>query len=132
MKRKDVHLHLDPPNILIHGKGAKTREVVLSKRAEGALTRWFDESGHLPHPSVLVGNSTDRVVDILRRLCVKAGVPWEKRKVHGLRRTAGTHAYTETKDLLDTRDFLGHSQASTTEVYIHYAKAQEKDRNRDW
>lgn len=39
LKRKDVHLHLDPPYVLIHGKGAKTREVVLSKRAEGALTR---------------------------------------------------------------------------------------------
>lgn len=132
LKRRDVHLHLDPPTILIQGKGAKTREVVLSKRAEAALARWLDETAHLPHPNVLVGNSTDRVVDILRRLCLKAGVSWEKRKVHGLRRTAGTRAYTETKDLLDTRDFLGHAQASTTEVYIHYVKAQEKARNRDW
>ncbi|THF69208.1 integrase [Deinococcus sp. Arct2-2] len=132
LKKQDVHLYADPPTVLVYGKGAKTREVVLSTRAEAALIRWLDQVAHLPHPYVLIANSTDRVQDIVRRLCAKTGVAWTKRKVHGLRRTAGTRAYTESKDLLDTRDFLGHSQASTTEVYIHYARAQEKAVNRDW
>ncbi|WP_194165354.1 tyrosine-type recombinase/integrase [Deinococcus terrestris] len=132
LRRKDVHLHLDPPTVLVQGKGAKTREVVLSRRAEAALRGWLDQTAHLPHPLVLIANSTDRVQDIVRRMCARAGVPWEKRKVHGLRRTAGTRAYTESRDLLDTRDFLGHSQAATTEVYIHYARAQDKAVNRDW
>lgn len=132
LRRRDVHLHSDPPTVLVHGKGAKTREVVLSRRAEEALERWMTSVAGLPHPFVLIANSTDRVQDIVKRLCTLAGVPWEKRKVHGLRRTAGTRAYTESKDLLDTRDFLGHSQASTTEVYIHYARAQDKAVNRDW
>lgn len=132
LRKRDVSLHTDPPTVLVHGKGARTREVVLSRRAEEALRRWLDQVAGLPHPLVLLANSTDRIQDIVKRLCSKTGVPWEKRKVHGLRRTAGTRAYTETRDLLETRDFLGHSQASTTEVYIHYAKAQARAVNRDW
>lgn len=83
-------------------------------------------------PAVLAAGSVDRIEAVLRRLCARAGVEYDKRVVHGLRRTAGTRMYEETKDLLEPRDFLGHRNAVTTEVYVQYSRNRKKPANRDW
>lgn len=131
LQRRDVYLNERPPFVRVVGKGARTREVPLSNRAEGAMRRWLDMTPRWG-PAVLGSSSVDWAEKTLQRLCARAGIEYARRTVHGLRRTAGTRMYEETRDLLETRDFLGHSSATTTEVYVMYARDRKKPANRDW
>ncbi|MFC3833459.1 tyrosine-type recombinase/integrase [Deinococcus rufus] len=131
LQRVNVQLDADPPAVLVLGKGAKTRLVPFSGRAERAMRRWLEMTPRWG-PGVMAAGSVERIEDVVRRLCVRSGVPYDKRVVHGLRRTAGTRMYEETKDLLETRDFLGHKSSVTTEVYVQYSRAKKKPANRDW
>lgn len=131
LRRTRVHLDAQPPTVIVDGKGGRVREVVLSRRAEAALRRWVAMTPGI-REFVLSGTSVNRIENLVRRLCERAGVPYEGRAVHGLRRTAGTRAYVESQDLIGTRDFLGHTSTVTTEIYVMYARDQEKAVNRDW
>ncbi|MBZ9752971.1 site-specific integrase [Deinococcus sp. HMF7604] len=131
LQRSHLHLAEEPPMVYVIGKGAKTREVPLSRRTEAALRRWLDMTPGWG-PALLGATSVGWAELTLQRLCKAAGVEYTKRTVHGLRRTAGTRLYEETLDLLETRDFLGHSSAQTTEVYVQYARNKKKPTNRDW
>ncbi|WP_198170800.1 tyrosine-type recombinase/integrase [Deinococcus arboris] len=131
LQRQQFRLNEEPPVVTVVGKGAKTREVGLSRRAEKAVHRWLEMTPRWG-PALFGATSTDWVQDTLRRLCEAAGIEHTGRAVHGLRRTAGTRLYEETKDLLETRDFLGHRNANTTEVYVAYAAQRKKPANRDW
>ncbi|MVN88330.1 tyrosine-type recombinase/integrase [Deinococcus sp. HMF7620] len=131
LQRSHLHMTEEPPTVYVLGKGAKTREVPLSRRTEAALRRWLDMTPGWG-PALLGATSPDWAEYTMKRLCKQAGVEYAKRTVHGLRRTAGTRLYEETLDLLETRDFLGHSSAQTTEVYVQYARNKKKPTNRDW
>lgn len=131
LRRDDVHLHEDPPSVLVRGKGAKTRVVPLSRRAEDALRHWLTLTPSWG-PYVLTATSVGRIEYVMKKLCREAGVPYDRRVVHGLRRTAGTRLYAQTKDLLEVRDFLGHSSVTATEVYVQYERERRKPSNRDW
>lgn len=50
----------------------------------------------------------------------------EGRGIHTLRHYAGTEFYSEHRDLVATRDFLGHSTAAVTETYAHAVEMREK------
>lgn len=131
LQRSQVLLLEDPPVVRVVGKGARTREVPLSRRAEAAVRRWLDMTPGWG-PGVFSAGSVDWAEKVMLRLCKKAGVEYSRRVVHGLRRTAGTRMYEATQDLLETRDFLGHSSATTTEVYVQYARHRKRPVNRDW
>ncbi|MBZ9753215.1 site-specific integrase [Deinococcus sp. HMF7604] len=131
LQRAHLHLAEQPPVIFVLGKGAKTREVALSRRAEAALRRWLDMTPGWG-PALLGATSVKWAETTMQRLCKAAGIEYAGRTVHGLRRTAGTRLYEETLDLLGTRDFLGHSSTAPTEVYVQYARDKKKPANRDW
>lgn len=131
LTRSGVILNEDPPVLRFIGKGDKPREVALSLRAEQAVARWIRMTPQLG-PWLLSFRTIHSVEQRVKRCCELAGVPYEERSVHGLRRTAGTRMYQQTQDLLETRDFLGHASAVATEVYVRYAENQKKPRNRDW
>ena len=99
------------------------------KAAEAALRRWL---GMTPTfgPAVLPAGSNSYLETLMQGLCARAGVKYLG--VHALRRQAGTRMYEVTGDLLETRDFLGHSTAETTEVYVEYVKRRKVPANRDW
>jgi integrase/recombinase XerD len=46
-------------------------------------------------------------------------VTWEKVSPHTLRHTAGTDLFRETKNLPLVQKALGHSNISTTMIYVH-------------
>lgn len=131
VQRSGLFLDEDAPYIRFVGKGDKVREVALSRRAEQAVRDWLAYSPSFG-PSLLFYTSVVYLEKLMRALCAKAGVPYLGRSVHGLRRTAGTRMYEETRDLLETRDFLGHSSSVTTEVYVKYALDRRRPKNRDW
>jgi integrase/recombinase XerD len=50
----------------------------------------------------------------------KAGIQeWDKVSPHTLRHTAGTDLFRETKNLPLVQKALGHSNISTTMIYVH-------------
>ena len=44
-----------------------------------------------------------------------------------MRHTAATLIYRQTKDLLILKEFLGHAQLSTTEIYTHVVNDEVKE-----
>lgn len=129
--RKDIHLDAEQPYLVVTGKREKRQEVPLSKRAGMALQKWMLMTpGYAPY--ILTFRTRRSVEDRLIACCERAGVRYEGRHVHGLRHTAGTRVYKETKDVLAVRDHLRHANILTSETYVNYARMDEKAVNRDW
>jgi len=131
LKRIDVHLGVERPYLVVTGKRQKRQEVPISRSAETALKRWLDMTPSFG-PYVLSLRTRKGISDQLRGLCERAGVRYDGRHVHGLRHTAGTEVYRDTRDLLEVRDHLRHASMETSSIYVNHARAQEKAVNRDW
>src|SRR5690606_30460548 len=64
---------------------------------------------------------------ILKKLLKKIKIPEErirKISIHSLRHSIATHLLENGMELEKVRDFLGHSQLETTEIYTHINKNQ--------
>ncbi|OOV11799.1 site-specific integrase [Deinococcus sp. LM3] len=129
--RADVHLGGDRPYLVVTGKRQKRQEVPLSRRAEAALEHWIRMTPTYRTYVITVRNRK-AISERLQRLCERAGVRYDDRQVHGLRHTAGTRVYKETRDVLSVRDHLRHASITTSETYVNYAREGEKALNRDW
>lgn len=109
---------MEGPRLLVHGKGRKLRIIPitaqLAKRiAAGAAghTPGAPTTGYL-FPGQAEGHLSPRWVG---RLCsrVMPGV-WT---MHSLRHRTATRAHKLTRDIIATRDLLGHASIATTEMY---------------
>lgn len=84
------------------GKGGKLARVVLSERLAAALERLRLEppqSHRRRGGEYVLPWSANRIRERFRDLCERAGVMYEGRDVHGLRHSAATRLYQQTKDL---------------------------------
>jgi integrase len=109
------------------GKGGKKRTIDCSARLLEALSALSRESESI----TIIPYRTDTWARArLKRLCVQAGVPY--RAVHSLRHYCGTRWYRETGKLELAQRALGHSNISTTQVYVHMANDELKNRVADW
>ncbi len=129
---KDVHLEGDRPFLTVLGKGAKTRDVDVSDSLRAALLKWRALLGAHAKARVLPYGHRAQAVNVLRALCARAGVTYERRHVHGLRHSSGTRLYRDTRDLLEVREHLGHASVTSTEVYVEYARQDKRSKVRDW
>ncbi len=128
----DLHLGSDPPFITVRGKGGKVQDVEASDPLVAVLQRWRTTLGKAAGLRVLPSWSRRTVLNQLEALCARAGVEWDRRHVHGLRHTAGTKLYEDTRDLLEVREHLRHASVSSTEIYVEYAKQRRKSKVRNW
>ena len=67
------------------------------------------------------------VEDICRQAYKLMELSEYKYTTHTLRHTAATLIYRQTKDLLVLKEFLGHAQLSTTEIYTHVVNDEVKE-----
>ncbi|MEM3846060.1 MAG: tyrosine-type recombinase/integrase [Candidatus Parvarchaeota archaeon] len=72
--------------------------------------------------------SIRRIVDTYLK---KIGVKRVGLSAHALRHTAATYAYNETKDINQVQKFLGHTNPSTTSIYVHTLKQNNPLENFD-
>lgn len=133
----DIHLQ-NPAVICLHGKGGKTRHVPIMKQTFSLLSAYLEENKLLSverqlHPVFF---------NIQKKKLTRSGVTYILNKYtkmidvtangkgvtpHVLRHTKAMHLLQSDVNLIFIRDFLGHSDVTTTEVYAR-ADAEMKRR----
>ena len=129
-------------NAIIHGKGAKEREVLFGEPAMQALERYL-EAGRpalTPDPSPKPGRgetalflnrfggrlTARSVQSLIKKHAVAAGIAVEVHP-HLLRHSFATHLLDGGADLRIVQDLLGHSSANTTQIYTHVSQARQAE-----
>ena len=120
-------LSLQPPSVLVHGKGRKERVLPLWKETAAALRAWLAVRGEPPVPEVFVnarGRQLSRwgVAYILEKHVKAASKQCpallaKRVSPHVLRHTCAMTVLRATKDIRKVSLWLGHSGMGTTEVY---------------
>jgi site-specific recombinase XerD len=124
-------LYLEPasgslPRLWLHGKGGGQRVVYLSAQPLAALQVWLSIRPMVKDEAVFLNRFGRRLTvtgiqDRLAVYCRAAGV-WIT--CHQLRHTFGRHLTEARVPVTTIQRLLGHSQLSTTEIYLHTCDAQ--------
>lgn len=122
-------LQLDDHDVLIRGKGGKTRTVPLGRKAIDATRQWLDVREQFLRGSpdadtraalflgVRGARITPRVVQLqLDKLASSAGLPVRVHP-HSLRHSFASHMLQSAQDLRAVQEMLGHANISTTQIY---------------
>ena len=121
LKVRDVNLTEGTVRVW-RGKGAKDRTVYLNGYAKEVLQAWLDlrPQGAETLLCTLQGKplSTSYARHLLARLGEKAGIPFRLHP-HTLRHAGASELLCRGFTLADVQRILGHSNVSTTSVYLH-------------
>ncbi len=110
-----------------YGKGDKERTVFMGKRLTKALQEWLQVRGNfLGEDRLFVcrsGNKLDQrnMLRIIERLATKARIEGVRCSPHTLRHTGATLFVRNGGDPFSLQQLLGHSDLSTTMIYVHMA-----------
>ena len=104
------------------GKGNKDRYTILSKIALNILRTYWKEYKPQEYlfPGSIKGNPiTTRTIElVIKDSLKKAGIK-KKGSVHTLRHSFATHLLEDGTDIFYIQKLLGHSNISTTTIYLH-------------
>jgi len=110
--------------LIIKGKGAKARYVILGASAFRALER-YSEAAAIPKTGPIFLNknrrapmSTVAVQQMLKKYLAHAGMD-KTLSPHKLRHSFATHMLERGADLRHVQKLLGHSSLATTQIYTH-------------
>ena len=59
-----------------------------------------------------------------------AGIPAEKRHMHTLKHTCGTHLLQRGESIEDVQDHLGHANVQNTLIYAKFTNQRRAERDR--
>lgn len=136
------HIQRDPkkresilPYFMVRGKGDKDRIVPLHASAVEALQNYLavraqfipshGDSKYLFASNGKKGHLTrQRFGQLLKQLCIDAGVDPERCSPHTLRHSFATHLLEGGADLRVIQELLGHADIGTTQIYTHVSSAR--------
>lgn len=137
VNKEDLYLK---ENLLIvpKGKFSKRRIIPITEKVKKEIEFFLSIEAEVRHPikQHLISNAKgDRMQEwtynsTLKSLLKKIKVSEERIKkisIHSLRHSIATHLLENGMELEKVRDFLGHSQLETTEIYTHINKNQLKN-----
>ena len=126
-------LQLDRAEVLVMGKGARERLLLLGAPAVEAIRAWIDyRRGRgetlRPESPLWIGPSGRplkgrRLRQLIGALAKKAGIEsnvWP----HRFRHAVGTHLHDHGADLRDIQEILGHELIESTQIYTHVSRAR--------
>jgi integrase/recombinase XerD len=132
-KLKGNDINLKEGNLrVVNGKGSKDRDLVIGNRQTLELLREYNKvkpKSDYFFTSIFTskkqGNKIEQISirylqAMIKRYSKKAGIH-KNVSPHTLRHTFATEFYRETKDLETLRMILGHSDISTTQIYVTLA-----------
>ncbi len=120
------------PYFLVKGKGGKERIVPLHAGATEALSSYLtvreqlmpkgrDSRYLFPSRGVEPHLTRQRFGQMLKALCLKAGIDPKRCSPHTLRHSFATHLLEGGADLRVIQELLGHADIATTQIYTHVA-----------
>ena len=116
---------LDSGEVMVTGKGRKTRIVPVGRAALSALSAWLALRPLIARDeqALFVGTRgkriSPRVVQArLRGLALRCGLH-ERVHPHALRHSFASHVLQSSGDLRAVQEMLGHASLSTTQIYTH-------------
>ncbi len=126
--------------LFVHrGKGSISREHNLTTEELHVLKAWLKERGTMPGPlfpgRLGHGIKRGRLDQLIKHYCELAGIAREKAHMHALKHSCGTHLAERGEQADSIQDWLGHREAKSTAVYMHFSRrrrAEAVERNRDW
>ena len=138
LRIEDVRFE-NPPHIRILGKGMKPRTVPILPETAKNLKSYLVETHRLKpecyHMPLFVNRDGEPFTRsgiryILNKYIkmaheVDASIP-KSINPHRIRHTKAMHLYDAVEDLIDVRDFLGHTDIKTTSIYARSSLAKKK------
>ncbi len=120
LKLKDVDLR--NKTIKVFGKGSKARYVPIGAKTYQILKEYIDNIESKNSNDFLItlnGKSLDRfyVYRLVRKLL--SGYELKRKSPHIFRHSSATHMLDNDAGLLAVKEFLGHENLSTTQIYTH-------------
>jgi len=109
--------------IKVFGKGAKERQIPLSRRAEESIREYMKMRQAADGETALFVNRFGRrlsgrsVENIVKKYVTLAGIDKASVSPHKLRHTFATLLHNQSVDLLEIKTLLGHQNISTTQIY---------------
>lgn len=110
----------------VTGKGDKTRQVPIGRKAVEALQKWIKVRGELAaadEPALFVSSRGKRIHPrtVQQRLKQWALQHGASRNIHPhlLRHSFASHLLESSGDLRAVQELLGHADISTTQIYTH-------------
>jgi len=129
-------LDLGQNEVLVYGKGAKERIVLIGSFAKQYLQRYMDKGrNHLLKGKTTLkyvfinknsGKLTSRSIERMIKGYAKVAGITKKVTPHTLRHSFATHLLEGGADLKVVQELLGHSSLSTTQIYTHLTKEKLK------
>jgi site-specific recombinase XerD len=128
----NVYLHPNEAYIKVHGKGNKWREVGLGKKARAALHRYItryrralEDEKHVFVNRCRKPLSICGLDQIIYRLGAWAHIKGVRCSPHTFRHTFAVRYLEKTGDIFKLSRLMGHSEVSTTEIYLNAVRARE-------
>ncbi|MFQ6104708.1 MAG: site-specific tyrosine recombinase XerD [Candidatus Glassbacteria bacterium] len=138
---KLADLHLESNTVRVMGKGSKERVVPVGDKAVSALTDYLTSTRPLLETEEsegcvflnMRGKPLSRmgIWKILRKYLVHCGLAG-KASPHTLRHSCASHLLMGGADLRVVQEILGHSDISTTQIYLHTSRHALKEIHRKY
>jgi len=135
LRRKEMTLididHIKGDLLTVIGKGNKERTVILTPACLSAIEKYLKVRPQVNEKALFLSEIKERISDksvytLVKNYIGKAGLDTEKYSTHSLRHVAATLMYKYGGDIIAVKEALGHGNISTTQIYTHIDKEQQR------
>jgi integrase/recombinase XerC len=120
----------------VKGKGGYVESVGLSKRLLTELrelrSNVDSRKRRKEREGFIMPWGDKRMEQRFKALCTLAGVDYDRKGLHGLRHSAGTRMYRQTRDLNQVQKHLRHKNITTTTIYAKLEDEATRRTVEDW